>query len=88
MEIQKLSNLLKKWRSLAVSHETIKKEIANIIFKKTGVIVDTKNITIKNNTLTIEKENPGAKSIIFIHKERILEELREKLNKKAPTDIR
>ncbi len=88
MEIQKLSSLLKKWRSLAVSHETIKKEIVDTIFKKTGVIVDTKDITIKNNILTIEKESPGTKSIIFIHKQPILEELKEKLNKKTPTDIR
>ncbi len=87
MEIQKLSSLLKKWRSLATSHETIKKEIIDTILKKTGVTIDTERIIIKNNTLTIE-ESPAVKSIIFIHKQPILDELKEKLNKKAPTDIR
>lgn len=71
-----------------MSHETIKKEIIDTIFKKTGVVVDGERITIKNNILTIEKESPGAKSIIFIQKQQILGELKEKLNKKAPTDIR
>ena len=87
MEIQKLSTLLKKWRGLAVSNETIKKEIINTIFKKTGVLVGAERISIKNNTLFIE-EGPSVKSVIFIHKQPILEELKERLNKKAPTDIR
>ena len=87
MEFQKLSSLLEKFKTLAISHETIKKEIIDIIFKKTGVLVGTEHIIIKNNTLTIE-ERPGVKSVIFIHKQSILAALKEKLNKKAPTDIR
>lgn len=87
MEFQKLSSLLEKFKSLAVSNETIKKEIIDTIFKKTGILVGVEHITIKNNTLIIE-ENPGSKSVIFIHKQSILTELKEKLNKKTPTDIR
>lgn len=87
MEFQKLSTLLKKWSGLAVSNEIIKKEIADTIFKKTGVLVSAERISIKNNTLLVE-ESPGVKSVIFIHKQPILAELKEKLNKKAPVDIR
>ena len=87
MEFQKLSTLLKKWSGLAASNEIIKKEIIDTIFKETGVLVGAERISIKNNTLSIE-ESPSVKSVIFIHKQPILAELKEKLNKKAPTDIR
>lgn len=87
MEFQKLSSLLEKFKILAISHETIKKEIIGIILKKTGILVRTEHITIKNNTLLIE-ENPAVRSVIFIHKQSILAALKEKLDKKAPTDIR
>lgn len=87
MEIKKLASFLEKFKILAVSRETIKKEIVETIFKKTGALIDADHIIIKNNTLIIE-ENPGVKSVIFMRKQQILGELREKLDTKAPADIR
>ncbi|MDO8572793.1 MAG: hypothetical protein Q7S11_03445 [bacterium] len=87
MELQKLSTLLNKWRRLAISHETIKKEIIETIHKKTGVMVNLEKISTKNNILSIN-ESPGVKSVIFIHKQQILEALKEKLGNNSPTDIR
>lgn len=87
MEIQKLSSFLKKFKDLAISHETIKKEIIDTIFRKTGAVVAAEHITLKNNILLVE-EKPSLKSTIFIHKQAILDDLKEKLNKKAPVDIR
>lgn len=87
MELQKLSTLLNKWRRLAISHETIKKEIIETIHKKTGVMVNLEKISTKNNILSVN-ESPGVKSVIFIHKQQILEALKEKLGNNSPTDIR
>lgn len=87
MDFNNLGSFLEKFRNLSISNDAIKKEIIDTIFKKTKTIISPNHITIKNNTLFLDI-TPSAKASIFIHKESILKELKEKLNKKAPLDIR
>lgn len=87
MEIQAISTFLEKFRTIARSREFIKKEIAAAIQKTTGIAINHNDITVRNNTILIQ-EKPSIKSVIFIHRQTILYELKGRLDKKAPTDIR
>lgn len=87
MEIKKLSGFLEKFKTIVVSREEIKKESMGVVFKKTGIQIIPEHLTIKNNILFVE-EGSAIKSVIFIHKQEILDGLKERLGRKAPVDIR
>ncbi|TSC74322.1 MAG: hypothetical protein G01um101448_198 [Parcubacteria group bacterium Gr01-1014_48] len=85
--MEQIALYLKKFTD-NVSHERLVREsIIDILKKYSGVPIPLENIHIKGNTLYI-RASPVLKNILFIHKEDILKQLRECLEKSSISDVR
>lgn len=73
--MKNLSSFLEKFKSFLLSDKNQKNAISNVIFNIVGVILDHKNIDIKNNKIYI-KTSPIIKNQIFMSKTKILSELK------------
>jgi plasmid replication initiation protein len=87
MEFKIIAELLKKFKNIAVAQELVKNETAEIINKKTGITINTQQVSLLGNKIFL-KGSPAIKSLVFMRKNEILNELKNKLGKQAPIDIR
>lgn len=89
MEIPRsIEEFLKKFTSLTLPDESIRKATSVVIKDVCGEDIDIKNITLKNNIVYIQHNNHILRSHIFINKNKILTLLKERVGEKTPEDIR
>ena len=85
--IKHIENFLKKFKKITPPDDFIKKQIIKSIDKKTGIKINNKQITYKNNIIYI-KTKQEERSFIFLNKEKIIEDLKKTLKNKTPKDIK
>ncbi len=76
---------LKKFEGLKPADQDIKELIAETIFKHTGVPILPKDMRLSH--FVVYLQNPIGRREVFLKKTKILTELTEILDKKAPKDI-
>lgn len=84
--MKKVDAFLEKFKDITPPDQVVKRETADVIADIVGVKLDTEDISVDTNGIRITT-SPAAKSSIFIHKEKILTHLKEKLEESAPEDI-
>jgi|SRR3989344_961375 len=80
-----LLGFLEKYKQFFTGDE-IRESVIDF-FGARGVPLTKKDITLRNGILLIDT-NPVAKSTIFLNREMLLKNLREKFGAKAPMEIR
>jgi len=76
-----IAQYLEKFKCIGESEQGLRRALALVISEVVGVSVDIKNIIIKNGEAII-KVSPLVKNSIYIKKEKILKELRKKIEGK------
>jgi hypothetical protein len=69
-----ISSFLEKFSKNISTQESQLKMICDVLFKQTGIVLDSKSIKIQNGILYLDV-SPAIKNKIFICKKNILEEL-------------
>lgn len=89
MKIQKIKNLLDKFKNITPPDLSVRKAISSSIEKEAGLKIGVEKISFnsKNGTVYIEREG-HTKNTLFIKKERIIKEANKKLEKKLIKDLR
>ena len=82
-----IKDLLLNLRNLLLTEDSKKPLIIDIILKATGLELKKENLEIKGGVLYLIIK-PIYKNEIFIKKDEILSQLKQKLDKKAPLEIR
>ncbi len=82
-----LSSYLKKFKLILTSNADVKEVIVSIILEVTKGKIEPKDIDIKNKIVYI-KCRPSIKNEIFIKKEQILKQLKEKIENLVIKDVR
>jgi len=82
-----IEGFLERFRSFTPPNNVIREAVIGILKKETGVLVDKKHISVVNNIVYV-KTKPIIKNEVFIKKQEILKELREKFHNQAPLDIK
>jgi len=82
-----IKDLLLNLRNLLLTEDSKKPLIIDIILKATGLELKKENLEIKGGVLYLNIK-PIYKNEIFIKKDEILSQLKQKLDKKAPLEIR
>jgi len=77
-----IAQYLDKFKNFGKTDQEIKKTLVIIIEKVVGVEIDTKNIILKGGEIII-KASPAIKNSIYIKKETILKELKEKFDSRV-----
>lgn len=78
MDYNPINLFLKKFEKILKTNSSQKDEIIEIILKEVKYEIKIENIKIKNTTIFFSNINPILKNEIFIHKEKILNQLKEK----------
>lgn len=82
-----ISSYLEKFKSMEPEGDSMKRAVHEAVFKKTGVRVDKKHMSVRNNILHISA--PAAlKSEIFMKKREILKIPKENVRSANIKDIR
>lgn len=83
-----IKDLLSRFSRIILSGEGRKQAIKEALFEATGIIVETKNISIKNNVIYLNIK-PIYKNEIFFKKDKIFEKLKDKIGEnRIPEDFR
>jgi hypothetical protein len=83
-----IKDLLGRFSNIILSGEGRKQILKEALFEATGIIIETKNISIKNNVVYLNIK-PIYKNEIFLKKDKIFEKLKDKIgNNKIPEDFR
>ncbi|MFA5933986.1 MAG: hypothetical protein WC795_02075 [Candidatus Paceibacterota bacterium] len=81
-----ISNLLEKFQNIIHSNDIIRKSIQESIQKYTNVLIEKENITIKPQIIYI-RTTPTIKNEIILKKQKILEDIGQKIEKPKLNDI-
>jgi len=76
-----IKKLLSKWEGQVPEGEEIKKILSEVVLEATKKTIDPKAISIKENQVFI-RVNSIVKTELFLKKQKILEEINKKANKK------
>ena len=82
-----VDKFLERFQNMALPNEAIRKGLLGIIKDETGINVDFKDISVRNNVAYI-KCGSVTKSEIFLNKKNILTKLEEMTKKGEIVDIR
>jgi hypothetical protein len=82
-----IKDLLARFSNLLQNNEGKKLLIQEAIKKETGILIESKNIKIKNGVIFLDIK-PIYKNEIFLKQNEIFLELQKLLGKKTPQDIR
>ena len=82
-----IKDLLGRFSKLLETGEGSKQLVIDVIKDITGILIETKNIKIKNGTIFLNIK-PIYKNEIFLKKEKIFSKLKETLGQKAPKDFK
>ncbi|MCC6323576.1 hypothetical protein IT400_02160 [Candidatus Nomurabacteria bacterium] len=76
MDYNPINLYLEKFKKLLNTKSSNKEAIVSIINKEIKHEIKNENINIKNDTITFTNISPVLKNEIFIHKERIIKQLK------------
>lgn len=82
-----IKDLLGRFSGLLQKGEGRKELIIENIKEATGILIESKDITINNGTIFLNIK-PIYKNEIFLKKEKIFSKLKETLGKKSPSSFR
>lgn len=82
-----LGGFLDKFKNIFQGVKFEKDAVISIINKIAKINLDEKDFDVKNFKITLTT-SPGVKSVVYMHKQKILDELKLQLGDKAPVDIR
>ncbi len=85
--MQQISLYLEAFKSIGLEGELFKEVVAEAVKKYTGIILEKKNVTVKDNTIYLSI-SPGGKSEVFMKRDKISEYVVEKMGKKKGPSIR
>ena len=74
--MKKIGSLLSYAHSLLKNAETIKKDLAMIVYSQSKIKVNSQQIKIKDSVVFLNL-SPAEKSKIFIHKQRVMDEIKK-----------
>lgn len=77
--MQNIALYLERFKSLGIKEEEYRKRVQQAAFTVCGVTIDDKKIAYKNGVVTINVSGP-AKTLIFLHKEKIEAEVKKMLD--------
>lgn len=83
-----ISGFFKNIKNAFTKEVVLRTDIRESIKRQTNIDVPIENITCKNGVVGIKGLNPSATSVIFIKKQKILEELQGKETTKFIKDVR
>jgi hypothetical protein len=84
--MDQLKKWLARWKNLAPADAGLKMAAQEAIKEITGLAVETKNIKIAHHTVYLDLK-PAWKTEIFLHRQKILELLQQKIGPHAPKKI-
>lgn len=85
-----ITEFFKKFSGITPPEKSIKDAVIHAVLKEVGERIEAKNIRIQNtssSTSVLLLVSPALKSEIFMHKQEILQDLKESLGSKAPTGM-
>ena len=82
-----IKDLLGKFSKILETGEGSKQLVLEVIREVTGILIETKDIKIKNGVIYLDIK-PIYKNEIFLKKDQIFSKLKETLGKKSPQDFR
>lgn len=83
-----IKDLLNRFSKIILSGEAKKQAIKEALYEAVGILVDTKDITIKNNIVFLNIK-PLYKNEIFLKKEKIFSVLKNKIGEvRIPEDFK
>jgi hypothetical protein len=81
-----ISSFFDKFKNAALKEMGLRQVIVDSVDKITSIKIDAKNVELKNKIIRIQT-NPTVKNHIFMKKELILADIREKLPNFIVTDL-
>ncbi len=85
--MKNIGNFLDKFKNKAVKEIYIRDNIVKIIKKITNIDINIENIDINSGVLKVKLASSIEKNEIFIKKDRILKEIKEKISGIRISDI-
>ena len=82
-----IGDLLKKFKTLVPREKIVKDETIRAVFEETGILLQSEEIFFQNGVIFI-KTNPVIKNELFMRKQKILLEIKNKIGDASPHDIR
>ena len=83
-----IKDLLNRFSKIILSGEVKKQAIKEALYEAAGILVDTKDISIKNNVVFLNIK-PLYKNEIFLKKEKIFSALKNKIGEvRIPEDFK
>lgn len=86
MSFDPIASFFDRFKKITLPDESVRRTTTEVLKKVIGVNVDISQISVERENLRI-KDNSLIKSEIFLHKEQILQILKEKLGDQAPKNI-
>ena len=86
MSFDPILSFFDKFKKITLPDESIRKTTSTVLKEIVGVDINISQISVEGGNLRI-KNNPLVKSEIFLHKEQILQALKDRFGKQAPKDI-
>ena len=86
MSFNTIKPLLDRFKNITPPNDFIRGVTSDVIKKKTGILIKKENIYVRDNMLYIQAK-PLIKNEIFLYREKIIEELVEKLGDKSPNGL-
>ncbi len=86
MSFDPISSFFNRVKKITLPDGSVRRTTSEILKEVIGVSVDISHISVERGSLRI-KSNSLIKSEIFLHKEQILQILKEKLGDQAPKNI-
>ena len=86
MSFDPITSFFNRFKKITLPDESVRKTTATVLKEVVGVNVDISQVSVERGNLRI-KSNSLIKSEIFLHKEQILQSLKEKLGDQAPKNI-
>lgn len=86
MSFDPIISFFDRFKKITLPNESVRRTTSEVLKEVLGVNVDISQISVERRDLKI-KSNSFIKSEIFLHKEQILQSLKEKLGEQAPKNI-
>lgn len=85
--MEQISIYLAKFTKIVPKESLVRGSLVEILMRYIGAPIPANTIHLKGNMVFIDA-SPMIKNILFLHKEDVLKELKEKLSKTSINDIR
>ncbi len=85
--MEQISLYLAKFTKIVPKESLVRDSLTEILMRHIGAPISPSTIHLKGNMVFVDA-SPMIKNILFMHKEDVLKELKEKLLKNSISDIR